>query len=111
MKLVIALAAAAAFFTVYLFWVRPYLKSLPSLAAAWRAEETAWDAIKAWLDGRKTILAGVWGEIIGFAPDLLQIVSGVDLKTALSLPDNWALLISGMVVPTLMLIFRAKARV
>lgn len=109
MKLVLVLAAVAAFLAAYVIWVRPYLKSLPQFADAWSRQATAWDAIKVWLVGRKTILAGIWGTFIGMFPDLLQVVSGVDLKTALSLPDNWALIISGILVPTLMLIFRTKA--
>lgn len=110
MKLAIALALFAAFLTVYFVWVRPYLKSLPALSDAWAKEATTWGAIKAWLDGRKTIIAGMWGTIIGWGPDLLQIVSGVDLKTAFSLPDNWAIIVSGLLVPVLMLIFRTKAK-
>lgn len=111
MKFALVLAGIAAFGFVYLYWVRPYLKSLPPFAEAWQSEETAWAAIKVWLEGRKTLLAGIWGETIGLFPDLLQILSGVDLKTALSLPDNWALLISGIAVPVLMMIFRTKAKV
>jgi len=110
MKLILALAAAAAFLAVYIYWVRPYLKSLPSMAVAWQTEETTWAAIKVWLEGRKTILAGLWGEAIGLLPDFLQIVSGLDIKTAFSLPDNWAVMIGCFVVPTLMLIFRTKAK-
>lgn len=110
MTFLLALAIIAALAFVYLRWVRPYLRSLPSLADAWRTEDTTWDAVKAWLEGRKTILAGMWGELIGWAPDLLQIIGGVDLKTALSLPDNWALIIGGIVVPVLMVIFRTKVR-
>lgn len=110
MKLMLALAAAAAFLFVYFYWLRPYLKSLPALSETFAKEDTVWQAIKVWLEGRKTILAGMWGTIIGWGPDLLQIVSGVDLKTAFSLPDNWAIIVSGLLVPVLMLIFRTKAK-
>lgn len=109
MKLALVLAAVGAFAFAYLYWVRPYLKTLPSLAEAWAREQTAWQAIVAWLDGRKTILTGIWGEIIAMFPDALQVISGVDLKTAFSLPDSWALIIGGIIVPILMLVFRAKA--
>src|SRR5579885_1317588 len=109
MRLDLTLAALAAFCAVYLIWVRPYLKTLPSLAAAWQKEDTAWAALKAWLAGRKTVLAGIWGELVAFVPDTLQILSGVDLKTALGLPDNWALIVGGLIVPFLMLVFRTKA--
>lgn len=110
LRFIIALAIVAALGFVYLRWVRPYLKSLPSLADAWATEKTTWAAVKVWLEGRKTILAGMWGELIGCGPDILQIFSGVDLKTAFSLPDNWALLIGGIAVPMLMVVFRAKAK-
>jgi hypothetical protein len=109
MKLVLVLIAVIAFAAAYIIWVRPYLKTLPQLADAWQRQATAWGAIKVWLAGRKTILTGLWGSFIGLFPDLLQVLSGVDLKTALSLPDNWALIVSGILVPILMLIFRAKA--
>jgi hypothetical protein len=109
MKLAMSIAAFAAFLAVYIVWVRPYLKSLPQFADVWHRQQSAWMAVKVWMQGRKTIMAGIWGSIIGLAPDLLQIVSGVDLKTAIGLPDNWALLISGLLVPILMLIFRTKA--
>lgn len=108
MKLTLVLIALAACAVAYGVWVRPYLKSLPSMSAVWEQEATTWGAIKAWLDGRKTILIGMWGEAIAFAPDLLQIISGADLKTALSLPDNWAALVN-IAVPVLMMIFRTKA--
>lgn len=108
MKLAIALALIAVFIVAYVVWVRPYLRSLPAFADAWRAEDTVWEAVKVWLDGRKTILTGVWGGLIAWAPELLQIVSGVDLK-AMGLPENWALIVGGVFVPVLMLIFRAKA--
>lgn len=109
MKLALTLAVLGGFAFAYIHWIRPYLKTLPSLASAWREEDTAWQAFKAWLDGRKTILAGAWGELIGLGPDLLNIVAGVDLKTLLHLPDQWALWVSGIVVPLLMAIFRTKA--
>ena len=110
MKLLLALAAAGTILAVYMIWVRPYLRTLPTLAQVWREEDDLFAVFGAYLEGRKTLLIGVWGEIAGMAPDLLQIVSGVDLKTALSLPDNWALMISGMLVPVLMLIFRTKVK-
>lgn len=110
MKFAITLAVLAAFAVVYFVWVRPYLKSLSSFADLWHEEDDLFTAIKVWIDGRKTILSGIWGEIIGLGPDMLQIVSGVDLKTMLNLPDNWALWVSGIAVPMLMLIFRAKAK-
>ena len=109
MKLAVALVIIAALLIVYFRWVRPYLKTLPGLAEAWRTEDSFFAALKTYFDGRKTLLAGIWGGVIGWAPDLLQIISGVDLKTALNLPDNWALIISGLAVPTLMMIFRTKA--
>jgi hypothetical protein len=108
MKFAVTLAVIAAFTAVYFVWIRPYLKSLPSFADLWHEEDDVLTAIKVWIDGRKTILTGIWGEVIGLAPDMLQIVSGVDLKTALNLPDNWALWVSGIAVPMLMLIFRSK---
>jgi hypothetical protein len=110
MKLALTLAAVAAFFAVYFIWVRPYLRTLPALTDAWKQEETLLAALKLWLEGRKTILSGIWGEIVAFLPDVLQILAGVDLKTALGLPDNWALIVGGIVVPFLMLIFRTKAK-
>lgn len=110
MRMIAVLAVLAAFVFVYIHWARPYLKSLPQFSEAWKQEESTWAAIVAWLDGRKTILAGIWGEFIGLAPDLLQTLSGVDLKTALSLPDNWAIIVSGVLVPMLMIIFRTKAK-
>lgn len=110
MKLTLVLAVVAAMGFAYLYWLRPYLKTLPAFAEAWRSEDTAWQAVKVWLDGRKTLLVGIWGEIVGLFPDFLQIVAGVDLKTALSLPDNWALIVSGIAVPVLMAIFRTKAK-
>lgn len=109
MKILFALAIVAALGAVYFIWLRPYLKSLPQFAEVWASEETTWTAIKVYFDGRKTLLTGMWGELIATGPDLLQIVSGVDLKTAFNLPDNWAMLIGGILVPTLMLIFRTRA--
>lgn len=111
MKIILVLGVLAIVGIAYAVWVRPYLKSLPQFAEVWQQEATTWAAIKAWLDGRKTILTAIWGEVIGFGPDVLQIVAGVDLKTAFGLPDNWALLIGGLAVPILMAIFRARARV
>jgi hypothetical protein len=110
MKALAIITILAALGFAYLYWVRPYLKSLPQFAEAWQNEATTGAAIKAWLDGRKTILAGMWGEIAAWLPDLLQIISGVDLKTALSLPDNWALIIGGLAVPVLMMVFRSKSK-
>lgn len=110
MKLALTFIAGAAFLAAYIYWIRPYLKTLPSLAEAWKAEETAWQAFKTYIDGRKTILAGLWGEFLAFFPDLLQIVSGVDLKQLLHLPEQWALWVGGIIVPALMAIFRARAR-
>lgn len=108
MTFVLTLLVIAAFAGVYLYWVRPYLKTLPSFANAWVKEATTWASVKAWLDGRKTVLTGVWGTILAMGPDALQIVSGVDLKTAFHMPDDWAIIIGGVAVPMLMLIFRTR---
>lgn len=107
---ILALAALAAFVFVYFKYLRPHLKTLPTFSEAFAKEETTWAAIKTYLEGRKTILTGIWGEIIAMGPDLLQIVAGVDLKTAMHLPDAWAAIIGGLIVPILMLVFRAKAK-
>lgn len=104
----ITLFAVSMFITAYIIWLRPYLKSLPSLAAAWRNEDSTLAAIKAWLDGRKTVLAAIWGEVVALGPDVLQSLSGVDLKTLLSLPDAWAGIVS-FVVMILVIVFRVKA--
>lgn len=109
MRIFLNLGAVAIFVAVYIIWVRPYLKSLPQFAEAWRTEDTTWAAIKAWLDGRRTVLIGIWGEVVAMGPDLLQQVSGLDLKTLLNLPDAWAAYVTAL-IPVLMLIFRAKAR-
>lgn len=108
MKIIIGLVLAAAFIGVYLYWVRPYLKTLPSLAEAWKQEDTAIEALKSWLDGRRTILIGIWGEIVAFLPDALNAAGALDLKTLLMLPDAWAAYVTAL-IPLLMLIFRAKA--
>jgi hypothetical protein len=102
---IIVMAALAA---VYIVWVRPRLKALPAFADLYAKEDTLWDAILAWLRGRRTYLIGIWGEIIALAPDLLQTLAGLDLKTLLLLPDAWAAYVTAA-VPVLMLIFRAKA--
>lgn len=108
MHAILTIAAVAAFVAVYIIWVRPYLKTLPALSKAWQEEETTLAAVKVWLAGRKTILIGIWGEIVAFLPDLLQSASGLDLKTLLMLPDAWAAYVTAM-IPVLMLIFRARA--
>lgn len=92
----------------YLRWVRPYLKSLPSFAEHYAEEERLWDAFKEWLKGRRTILIGMWGEVIAWGPDLLQLASGWDFKALFHLPDAWAVMITAL-IPILMIIFRAKA--
>lgn len=109
MRLVLTLAAIAAFIAVYIIWIRPYLKTLPSWSEAWQREATTWAAFKVWLDGRRTILIGIWGELVAFLPDMLQSASGFDLKTLLFLPDMWAAWVTAF-IPVLMLIFRAKAK-
>lgn len=109
MPIFLNLAAIATFVAVYIIWVRPYLKSLPQFAEAWRNEDTALAAIKTWLDGRRTILIGIWGEFVAMGPDALQALSGLDLKTLLHLPDAWAAYVTAL-IPVLMLIFRAKAK-
>jgi len=109
MKVALTLIAMAAFVAAYLYWVRPYLKTLPTFSEAFAKEATTWQAILTYLEGRKTILTGIWGEIIAMGPDLLNILGGVDLKTALHLPDAWAAIVGGIIIPVLMLVFRAKA--
>lgn len=108
MKFALAVAAAAAFLAAYILWVRPYLRSLPQLSQAWAQEDTTWAAVKTWLDGRKTILVGIWGEVIAFLPDALQSASGFDLKTLLMLPDSWAAYVTAL-IPVIMVILRAQA--
>lgn len=108
MKIVLILAALAAVVAVYVLWVRPYLRSLPQLMDVWVQEDSLWAALKVWIDGRKTILIGVWGEVIAFLPDALQAASGFDLKTLLSLPESWAAWVTAA-IPVLMAIARAQA--
>lgn len=103
LALIVALVAS------YFAWVRPYLKSLPGLSEAFETEASTWAAFKSWLDGRKTVLIGIWGEIIALGPDALQQISGLDLKALLGLPDLWAAWVTA-ILPLLMLIFRAKAK-
>lgn len=93
---------------VYVYWVRPRLQELPALRDAYKRQATCWMALKVWLDGRKTILIGIWGQIIAFGPDALQQISGFDLKMLLGLPDLWAAWVAA-VIPILMLIMRAQS--
>jgi hypothetical protein len=109
MKFIVILIIIAALAAAYFIWVRPYLKSLPSFSELWAREASLWGAFKEWLDGRRTILAGLWGSVVAWAPDALQQVSGFDLKTLLHLPEQWALWVTAF-IPVLMAIFRAKAK-
>lgn len=109
-KVIAVLAVAAAFTYIYFKYVRPHLQDLLTFKEAFAVEGSYLDKLKIYFEGRKVLFAGMWGEIIGMGPDFLQIVSGVDLKSALSLPDNWALLISGIAVPMLMMYFRTKTK-
>lgn len=102
------IAVLVAILAVYYIWVRPYLKSLPALNDLWTFEHGYWGAFKAWLDGRKTVLVGLWGTVIAFAPDFLQQASGFDLKTLLGLPDQWAAWVTAF-IPVIMLVMRTKA--
>lgn len=101
---IIALTIAA-----YVYWIRPYLKTLPAFSDAWQKEASTWAAIQEWLKGRKTILIGIWGELVAFGPDALQLISGMDLKFMLGLPDLWAAWVA-LLIPLVMVIFRAKAQ-
>lgn len=108
LKVALTLVALVGFGFVYFYYARPYLKTLPTFSDAYTKEATIWAAIVTYLEGRKTIFTGIWGEIIAMGPDLLQILAGVDLKTALHLPDAWAAIVGGLIVPVLMLVFRTK---
>lgn len=92
----------------YARWVRPYLQSLLSFSEAYERQDAFWAAVKDWLNGRKVVLVGIWGQIIAFGPDALQQIAGLDLKYLLGLPDLWAAWVSA-VIPLLMLILRARA--
>lgn len=108
MKVIGLLALLAALGAVYFVWVRPYLKSLPSFTQLWQEEEKFWAAAKAWVLGRRTILVGIWGELLIWLPDLLQTLSVVDLATALGWDDTKKAL-AHIVLTMAMLVFRTKA--
>lgn len=93
---------------VYIVWARPYLLALPQFAELRQAEFGWWATVKQWLLGRRTILIGFIGEIVAFGPDLLQVISGFDLKLLFGVGDSWAARVNA-VVALLMLIFRVKA--
>lgn len=93
----------------YFYWVRPYLKTLPQFSEAYAKQDSFWAAVGVWLEGRKTIMVGIWGEIIAIGPDALQQISGLDLKMLMHLPDLWAAWVTA-VIPILMLILRAKSK-
>lgn len=110
MKFLVASIIIAGLLVVYFYWIRPHLKSLPQFADLYAKEGSVLAALGAWLHGRRTILAGIWGEVAAWLPDMLQVFANVDLKTAFGLPDNWALIIGAIIVPILMLIFRTMAK-
>src|SRR5262245_14038580 len=93
----------------YVIWVRPYLKSLPSLNEAWRTRDNIVGALQAYLEGRRVILIGIWGESVALAPEILSLLSDVDLKEIFGLPDTWAARVS-FLVTVLMMIFRTKVK-
>lgn len=107
-KLIIALTGLAGVFIAYVYWVRPYLRSLPQLGDLLASHDDFFGAVRAWLDGRKTVLTGIWGSIIAFAPDLLNLLNVIDLKTIFNLPDQWAAIVAG-ITAVLTTIFRTMA--
>ena len=109
MKMFGLLLIVAALAAIYFIWVRPYLKTLPSLAEIYANEESWWATIKLWVIGRRTLLIGIYGELFAMAPDLLAQLQLVDLKTMLHLPDEWAMWVNAA-VGLGMLIFRSKAK-
>lgn len=108
-KLILAFVGLAGAFAAYVYWIRPYLRSLPQFGDLLASHDDFFGAVRAWLDGRKTVLTGLWGSIVAWAPDFLQTISGFDLKTLLHLPDQWALYVTAL-LPVLMVIFRAVAK-
>lgn len=108
MHFILTLAGMVGFLAFYIFVVRPHFKKLETFKDVFDYEETRWEAIKTWAQGRKVILIGMWGEMIAFAPDVLNAVSGMDLRTILHLPDAWAAIITG-IIPILMIIARTKS--
>lgn len=109
-KFILALIVVAAFVAVYFIWVRPYLAKLPSWSDVNAKEMGLWQKIKHWLEGRKTVLVGLWGSVLGLGPDVLNIFTGVDLQKLLHLPEQWALWVSAVAVPLLMVLFRTAGK-
>lgn len=95
---------------IYIYWVRPYLKTLPSLKQLWDKEDSLWAAFKIWLDGRKTVWTGILGTLMAIGPDIIDQTIGIDLKTLFHLPDAWAAWVT-QVTTVLMIIFRIRAKI
>lgn len=109
MNFVIGAAIFAAIVVAYVVWIRPYLRAQPQFADLWKREESAWAAFKIWVQGRRTVLAGVWGEFLIWLPDMLQSLNLGDLATALHWDDAKKAL-ANVFLTMLMIVFRTKAK-
>lgn len=85
---------AAAIAAAYFYWMRPILKSRPSLAQFCGQAETFWEAVRERFSGIKGKLAAALGmalsAIVYLHDFLLPVATGIDWQPILSMLPGWA---------------------
>lgn len=98
---------------VYLFIIRPWLKTLPALAPSFAAEASFLEKLQARVTGWKTKflarIVAILGILAGLYNDLLPYVSGQDWTPLTAKLPAWSLPVGMVLIAYLMEKFRQSA--
>lgn len=110
-NLLMTVMVLATLASIYIFWLRPFLKTRPSFAEFYARSDGFWSAVSLWLQGMKQkitamiVIAG--GAIVSMHDWLVPVVSGVNVQPLVDSVPKWAWPLGMIAITALLQYFRS----